>query len=72
MFSLGDKVRFDKNELVGYIVRMEIDPLDDFEVKNETKDIMYTIRVYKKFYQYGFADFSRCAQDLTKIDEGKE
>lgn len=27
MFKIGDKVKFDKEEIIGYIIKMEIDPL---------------------------------------------
>jgi len=68
MFKIGDKVMIDNNEhLVGYIVSMIIDPLEEYEVKNETGFITYVVRVFKPFYIDGYSDFHRMGHDLTKI-----
>jgi len=68
MFKIGDKVMIDNNEhLVGYIVSMIIDPLEEYEVKDEIEFITYAVRVFKSFYSYGYSDFHRMGNDLTKV-----
>lgn len=68
MFKIGDKVMIDNNEqLVGYIVSMTIDPLEAYEVKIETDCIVYVVRVFKSFYSYGYSDFHRMGNNLTKV-----
>lgn len=60
-FKLGDKVLFgDVNELEGYIVGMEINPIEECEVSTEALDgVTYIIRRFAPFYEYGFTDFYR-------------
>lgn len=67
MFKVGDKVQFDKDRLIGYIVKMEIDPLEEFEVKHEY--VYYTVRVFKRFYHGGYFDFTRSEEDLKLYEE---
>ena len=70
-FKLGDKVLIDNiNELEGYIlegyiVGMEINPIEECEVGAEVLDgITYIIRRFAPFYEYGFADFYRTEQSI--------
>lgn len=68
MFKIGDKVMISNNEcLVGYIVSMTIDPLEEYEVKSETDCITYIVRVFKPFYIDGYSDFYRAGDDLTRV-----
>lgn len=65
MFKIGDKVMIGNDErLVGYIVSMTIDPLEEYEVKAETEFIVYVVRVFKPFYSGGYTDFTRMEHDL--------
>ena len=70
MMKIGSKVVFDgvRGEyMVGYIVKIEIDPLeeDDYDLNNPEDYATYTIRVFKDFYQYGYADFQRSRSDIA-------
>lgn len=69
MFNIGDKVEFGENfRLIGYIVKIEIDPLEEIDVKfDKTNYVFYTIRVFKDFYIDGYADFNRTENDLIKV-----
>lgn len=73
MIKIGSKVSFDtKDPLVGYVVKIEIDPIEECEVNFEaTESVFYTIRVYKKFYKYGYADFVRSENDLTLVEQAE-
>ena len=64
MYKVGQEVAFgsEENPIWGYIVGINIDPLEESEVKFESKT--YTIRVFKKFYKDGYADFRRDESDL--------
>lgn len=66
MLKLGDKVIINGDErLVGYIVKMEYDPLEPYEAKRlDEDDVCYTVRVYKSFLSGGYADFSRMECNL--------
>lgn len=62
MYKIGQKVQFDgiTGPIIGYIVKMEIDPLEEIDVADEVEDwIIYTIRVYKPFYINGYTDYHR-------------
>ena len=67
MIQIGSKVSFEG--LTGYVVKIEIDPLEECDVNFDT--VFYTIRVYKKFYYYGYADFVRSENDLTLVEQAK-
>ena len=71
MFNIGDKVIFLCNfQLTGYIVKIEIDPIEEIEVNFDKKNyVFYTIRVFKDFYIDGYADFNRTEEDLTKVED---
>ena len=73
MFQIGDKVIIDtgdKSPLEGYIVAITIDPIEESAVAFEKQHwIGYTVRVYRKFYTDGYADFYRNAWDLRKVNE---
>jgi len=74
MFNIGDKVSFisnvDGKPIYGYIVKIEIDPLEEVDVRFEkTNYVFYTVRVYKSFYMNGYADFQRSQNDLTRYEE---
>lgn len=60
--KVGQKVKFDGIE--GYIIGINIDPLDEYEVRYES--YTYTIRVFQPFYKDGYADFRRSGEDLLK------
>lgn len=63
MIKIGQKVKF--NKLVGYIVGINIDPIEEIEVNLEAQwGVTYTIRVFKNFYKNGYADFQRCAAEF--------
>ena len=62
MYKIGQKVQFDgvTGPITGYIVKMEIDPLEEIDVASEVEDwIIYTIRAYKDFYTDGYTDYFR-------------
>ena len=61
--NIGQKVKIYGN--VGYLVSMNIDPLDENEVRYET--ITYTIRVFQPWYKDGYADFHRGWRDLMQM-----
>ena len=61
MFKVGDKVIFG-DKIVGYIVKIEIDPYDETDINNEY--VLYTIRVFKDFYVDGYADYTRSEKDM--------
>ena len=71
MFKIGDKVSFGSvHTFVGYIVGINIDPLEEYEVNFEKNNwVNYTIRVFKDFYKDGFSDFQRTEKDLTICEE---
>lgn len=68
MYKIGQKVQIiDTIEpTIGYIVKMEIDPLEEIDVTSETKNwIIYTIRVYKPFYTNGYTDYCRTEREIV-------
>lgn len=72
MYKIGQKVQIiDTTEpITGYIVKIEIDPLEETDVAFESKEwVGYTIRVYKPFYTNGYADFDRTENDIKSIDD---
>ncbi len=71
MFKIGDKVTFGSvYTFVGYIVGINIDPLEEYEVNFEKNNwVNYTVRVFKDFYKDGFSDFQRTEKDLTIYEE---
>lgn len=60
--KVGQKVKF--GEMEGYIIGINIDPLDECEVRYES--YTYTIRVFQPFYIGGYADFYCSGEDLLK------
>lgn len=68
MFKIGEKVEFDG--MVGYIVKIEIDPLDeyDYDLRDPASFVTYAVRVFKPFYQYGYFDFQRTQTDLVRYE----
>lgn len=62
MFKIGDKVMFDDDKIVGYVVKIEIDPYEETDVNDEY--VFYTIRVFRDFYLDGYADFTRSEKDM--------
>lgn len=71
MFNIGDKVSFissvDGKPIYGYIVKIEIDPFEEVDVRFDKNNyVFYTVRVYKDFYMDGYADFGRTENDMTK------
>jgi hypothetical protein len=71
MFNIGDKVIFGKNILLtGYVVKIEIDPFEETDVKfDKTNYVFYTVRVFKDFYKDGYADFNRTEKELVKVED---
>ena len=71
MFNIGDKVIFGGNfQLTGYIVKIEIDPIEEIEVNFDKKNyVFYTIRVFKDFYIDGYADFQRTENEMIKVED---
>ena len=70
MFKIGDKISMKTNmnrPLEGYIVKIEIDPGYEEDVKEVS--VFYTVRVFRDFYTDGYADFTRMESELMK--EGK-
>lgn len=70
MMKIGSKVVFDgvRGEyMVGYIVKIEIDPFEEYDYDlNHSEDYAtYTIRVFKPFYKDGYADFQRSRSDIA-------
>lgn len=64
--NVGDKVVFGDYSIVGYIVKIEIDPIEESEVNFEKNNwVSYTIRVFKPFYKDGYTDFQRTENDIT-------
>ena len=64
--NVGDKVVFGDHSMVGYIVKIEIDPIEELEVNFEKNNwVNYTIRVFQPFYKDGYADFQRTRDDIT-------
>ena len=72
--NIGDKVVFDEYSTVGYIVKIEIDPISEFVTDFQTPEefATYTIRVFKPFYVGGYTDFQRSRDDLTPYRGIKE
>lgn len=69
MFRVGQKVKIkDANDLIGYIVRIEIDPLEENEVNWEAKYyVTYIVRRYAPFLINGYNDFVRTENDIESI-----
>ena len=66
-YRIGQKVKFEAFE--GYIVGINIDPLEELDVAFESREwVNYTIRVYKKFYTNGYTDFCRSEGEFTACD----
>lgn len=72
MYKIGQKVQItDTTEpIIGYIVKIEIDPFEEVDVAFESKEwVDYTIRVYKPFYINGYTDFDRTENDIRNVDD---
>ena len=72
MYKIGQKVQIidTVKPIIGYIVKMEIDPLEEIDVASEAKEwIIYTIRVYKPFYTDGYTDYHRTERDIKNVGE---
>lgn len=73
MYKIGQKVQITGGvikPIIGYIVAMEIDPLEEIDVASETKDwTLYTIRVYKPFYVNGYTDYLRTEREIKNADD---
>lgn len=73
MYKIGQKVQITGEvvaPIIGYIVAMEIDPLEEIDVTSETKEwILYTIRVYKPFYANGYTDYLRTEREIKNADD---
>ena len=71
MFNIGDKVNFGTTSvLTGYIVKIEIDPFEEIDVKfDKINYVFYTIRVFKDFYKDDYADFNRTENDFIKVED---
>ena len=72
MYKIGQKVQLLNTikPIIGYIVKMEIDPLEEIDVASEAKEwIIYTIRVYEPFYIDGYADYCRVEREIKNADD---
>ena len=73
MYKIGQKIQLIDSSnpvIVGYIVKMEIDPLEEIEVAFESKEcIIYTIRVYKDFYINGYTDYCYTEKEIKNGDD---
>lgn len=72
MYKIGQKVQIvdTVRPITGYIVKMEIDPIEEVDVASEAEDwIIYTIRVYKNFYRDGYTDYCRTEKDIKDADD---
>lgn len=72
MYKIGQKVQIvdTVRPITGYIVKMEIDPIEEVDVASEAEDwIIYTIRVYKRFYRDGYTDYCRTERDIKDADD---
>lgn len=65
--NIGDKVVFGDYSMVGYIVKIEIDPISEFvtDFQKPEQFATYTIRVFKPFYQGGYTDFQRSRDEIA-------
>lgn len=69
MYKIGQKVQI-ADTIEGYIVKMEIDPLEEIDVASESKEwIIYTVRVYKPIYINGYTDYYRTERDIKNVDD---
>lgn len=71
MYKIGQKVQLLGviEPITGYIVKMEIDPLEEIDIASEAKEwIIYTIRVYKTFYTNGYTDYCRTEREIKSAD----
>lgn len=67
VFKLGQKVMIDNEPtLIGYIVKIEYDPLDEIEA-TMIDYTFYYIRVFKTFYKDGYFDFCRGEDAMTAV-----
>ena len=67
MYKIGQKVQIPDTiePVIGYIIKMEIDPLEEIDVASESKEwIIYTVRVYKPFYINGYTDYRRTEREI--------
>lgn len=72
MYKIGQKVQILDTvaPTIGYIVKMEIDPLEEINVASESKEwIIYTVRVYKDFYINGYTDYCRTEREIKNADD---
>lgn len=72
MYKIGQKVQITDttDPIIGYIVKIEIDPFEETDVAFESKEwVDYTIRVYKPFYINGYTDFIRTEKDIKNVDD---
>ena len=69
MFRIGQKVKLkNANDLIGYIVRIEIDPLEENDVSYEVKYyVTYRVRRYAPFLINGYNDFGCTENDIEPI-----
>lgn len=70
MYKIGQKVQIIDTiqPVIGYIIKMEIDPLEEINVVSESKEwIIYTIRVYKHFYTNGYIDYYRTEREIENV-----
>ena len=65
--NIGDKVVFGDYFTVGYIVKIEIDPISEFvtDFQEPEKFATYTVRVFKPFYKGGYTDFQRSRDEIA-------
>lgn len=66
--NIGDKVMVENcPNLIGRIVSISIDPLEEEDVEYEKKDLFYKVRVWKDFWIDGYFDFGMTEKDLKIV-----
>lgn len=72
MYKIGQKVQLvdTGSPITGYIVKMEIDPIEEVDIASEVEDwIIYTIRVYGCFYRDGYTDYYSTESGIKDADD---
>lgn len=68
MFNIGDKVMIQNHsEMIGRIVEIAIDPLEEEDTNFEKKYPFYKVRVWRDLWLDGYFDFSMTENDLKLI-----
>lgn len=69
MLKIGDKVMLENNHtMIGRIVEISIDPLEEEDVDFEMREPFYKVRVWRDFWEYGYFDFGMTENDLKLVE----